>query len=119
MKIKWDEWRGHFDGTHVFYAKHFWDRWGVRISLHKMVGPDMEECYHTHSAHAIRIILKEGYIEEYPNGKIKFRCPGYVGWVKPSLAHRIDTLLGKASYSLWIRFKKIAEVKLIGKGWNK
>lgn len=39
-----------------------------------------------------------------------------IGLIKPEHTHRINDVHRKGSYSLWIRFKKIADVQLIGKG---
>ena len=62
--MNWDRWVGNFTDEPVFYIKHLVHLFGCRIDLHKMVLPDEEDCFHTHPAWAIRIILKGGYVEE-------------------------------------------------------
>ena len=123
--MKWDEWRGSLDGRPVFYSRKLFEIFGVRFSIHKMVGPDDWGCFHTHPAKAIRIVLWGGYDEEIQ--KIYETCetrrtercgPGTIGMVRPEHCHRITRLLnGKNSFSLWIRFKKTAQVHLRGEGW--
>lgn len=88
------------------------------LDLHKMVGKDDPNCFHTHPAYAIRIVLWGGYIEEMENGRHRTWLPGMIGIVPPSLSHRIVGLRnGHTSYSLWIRFRKRASVLLRGDGW--
>jgi hypothetical protein len=83
----------------------------VRVHRH----PD---CFHTHPAYAIRIILWGGYIEELEGGKHRMWLPGMMGLVKPTCSHRIAGLRnGRFSISLWIRFRRCAAVRLRGDGW--
>lgn len=118
--MKWDEWRGDHAGHPVMYIKHLASFHGWKIDLHKMVRADDVECFHTHPAKAIRIILWGGYAEQEFTGKyFKWWKPGNIGIVKPELCHRIALLLKNVSYSLWIRWPKSHEVKLIGRGWPK
>lgn len=125
--MKWDEWRGSLDGKPTFYIKKLFEVFNIRVSIHKFVGPDDWACFHTHPATAIRIVLWGGYDEEILTDYGTFqsrrtrRCSvGTVGIVKPKLCHRISKLLnGKSSYSLWIRFKKVATIELRGCGWEK
>ncbi len=122
--MKWDQWRFNRDHNKpVFFIKHLVSIFGCRIDLHKMVAADNLMCFHTHPAHAIRFIIWGGYYDE----EIKFNRYIFrkwrlfsIGWIKPSFAHRIHELRnGKSSYSLWIKFRKIAKVQLLGSGWEK
>lgn len=116
--MKWDEWRGSMDGRPTLWVKHLFCRWGCHVDLHKMVGPDDVDCFHTHPAYAIRIIVWGGYLEELEDGEVEPWHPWAVGIVRPQLCHRIDRIYRKASYSLWIRFRKVAKVELRGAGWK-
>lgn len=116
----WNFYIGNSVGKVTFYGKFLLALFGRRIVLHKMVGEDEEGCFHTHPAYAIRIILWGGYIEEhFPSRRMQRWRPGMIGLVRPEFAHRIHRLRnGKASYSLWIRGKKIAPINLVGDGWK-
>jgi hypothetical protein len=122
--MRWDEWRGNAAGKPTFWIKHLFNRPWLNIRLHKMVAADAPECFHTHPAHAIRIILWGGYVEQNMVGcftrKTRGWVPGMIGHVRPSHCHRIAWLLcdGVPSYSLWIRFRKCAEIELCGTGWK-
>jgi hypothetical protein len=120
-RITWyDEWRGSLDGKPTLWIRWLVNAFGCRIDLHKMVGPDDERCFHTHPAYAIRLILSGGYVEELENGVLQLWLPGMLGIVKPTLCHRVANLVNqRVSYSLWIRFRKTAEVALRGDGWQK
>ncbi len=123
--MTWDEWRGSLDGRPVFWTKHLLCAFGCHVDLHKMVSPDDAGCFHTHPAYAVRIILWGGYVEHlHGESALRHRAlwrfwrPGMIGVVEPSMGHRIDELLNdRVSYSLWIRLRKVAEVKLLGDGW--
>lgn len=132
--ILWDEWRGSLDGRPTMWISRllkipFWRKAGkwlsVRVDLHKFVGADDWGCFHTHPAHAFRIILKGGYVEQFPDGDMMYWHPGSFGHVKPELAHRVSALFNnmegepQPSYSLWFRGPICADVKLIGDGWEK
>ncbi len=117
--MRWDEWRGSMDGRPTLYIKHLFCRWGFHIDIHKMIGPDDVDCFHTHPAYAIRVILRGGYLEQIEGGKLVVWKPGYIGIVRPELSHRIARTYQAASYSLWIRFRKIAKVELRGVGWKR
>jgi len=126
--VRWDEWRGSLDGRPVFYTKKLFTLFGVRVCLHKMVDADDPECFHTHPAKAVRVILWGGYRElicdqeaPFPSARLRFFKwrPLMFGLVKPNFCHRIyDLNNGKVSYSIWIRFKKTHDVKLVGDGWS-
>ena len=114
----WTEWRGSLDGRPTIWIKSLVKLFGCSIDLHKMTGIDDEDCFHTHPATAIRIILWGGYEEQTPDLALHAWMPGRTGIVRPVFAHRISWVFNdKYSLSLWIRFRKTAEVKLIGKGW--
>ena len=127
--LKWDEWRGSMDGRPTLWVKHLLCGRGYHIDLHKMVGPDDAECFHTHPAFAVRVVLWGGYLEEIEGGRttpygvpireVAIWKPGRVGLVRPELCHRIARIYKNASYSLWIRFPKCAAVYLRGEGWQR
>ncbi len=132
----WDEWRGSLDGRPTMWIKRllklpiWW--WAgklrsCRVDLHKFVAEDDYDCYHSHPAWAIRIVLWGGYIEEvyddatYANnlfGALRVWFPGRVGVIRPSFAHRVHELCARTSYSLWLRGPICADVKLLGDGWK-
>jgi len=125
--MKWDKWRKNLEGKDVFYTKFLFTIFGVRFAIHKMVGPDTENAYHTHPAKAIRVILWGGYSEDIyekadDGAKLVTGArwfPGKIGLVKPSTTHRVSAIHnGRSSYSLWIRFKETEEVQLVGTGWK-
>lgn len=128
-RLQWKEWRGSFDGRPTMWIMPLL-RWrGRRIDLHKMVAADDEECFHSHPARAIRIVLWSGYVEEILHWQIdtgvfrawqietRRRRPGYVNLVRPELTHRIASLPRGVSYSLWIRGRKTHPTHLVGSGW--
>jgi hypothetical protein len=114
-----DEWRGSFGGVVTMWTRRLFN-WGwLRCDLHKFVGPDAAHCYHSHPAWAVRIVLRGGYVEEYEDGRYRMRRAGYIGLIRPRDTHRIAGLRnGHESWSLWLRFKKVAEVRLVGAGWE-
>jgi hypothetical protein len=117
--IKYGEYRGSLDGRATLWIKRFLRRHWLNIDLHKMTAADDVDCFHTHPAYAVRIVLWGGYVEEMEGGARRMWRPGMVGIVKPTLSHRIAELRnGTISYSLWIRFKKLAPVELRGSGWG-
>lgn len=116
------------DGREVFFGYNLFN-WGGKksgysVRLHKFVAADDIGCFHTHPAYAIRIILWGGYVEEvpfYPVGvcqvayKKRYWFPGRFGIITPSFEHRIDRfLLGKSSWSLFIRWPYTAEITTRG-----
>ena len=117
MRIWWDEWRGSLDGRPTLWIKRLFGAWGWRTSLHMMVKADDAECFHTHPATAIRVILAGGYVEELEGGVEREWRPGMVGIVRPALSHRIARLRGDRSFSLWIRAPKSAAIQLRGAGF--
>lgn len=118
--MRWDEWRGSLDGRPTLWVSHVLCGFGRHIDLHKMIGTDDPNCFHTHPAYAIRIILWGGYVEELEGGARKTWRPGMIGIVRPTCSHRIAKLRnGRASYSLWIRFQKRTRVSLRGEGWRR
>lgn len=117
--MEWDEWIGSLDGRPTMWVKHLFCHFGCHIDLHKMVKADDPDCFHTHPAYAVRIILRGGYAEEVEGQKWwNDWLPGMVGIVRPSLCHRVAGLQHDESYSIWIRFRKIAPIELRGEGWK-
>jgi hypothetical protein len=117
--VTWDEWRGSMDGRPTLWVKHLFCHFGWHVDLHKMIGVDDEQCFHTHPAYAIRVILRGGYVEELEDKRLVLWLPGGIGIVKPTCSHRIANLVNeRVSYSLWIRFRKRAKVYLRGEGWK-
>lgn len=118
--MHYDEWRGSLDGRPTLLIKHLLCGRGVHVDIHKMVGADDTECFHTHPAWAIRLVLWGGYVEEREGGRWRLWFPLRIGIVCPSLSHRIAGFRnGRASWSLWVRFPKVAKVELRGDGWEK
>lgn len=116
---QWDGWIGTPGGFPTLWFKRLAEWRGVRVSLHKMVGRDDPDCFHTHPAWAVRIVLWGGYIEEVEGGRFHTWWPGRVGIVRPSLSHRIAGLRnGRASFSLWLRGPKCARIQLRGSGFG-
>lgn len=123
--LTWDDYRGDFDGNPALFIKRLASWRGRCIDLHKMVTADMPECFHTHPARAIRVILWGGYTEEVEGNGDPENCqmdlrdwyPLMVGRVEPELSHRIAWLHGRVSYSLWLRGRKTHDTQLRGAGW--
>jgi hypothetical protein len=106
------------DGLPLLYIKNLIHWRGRRIDLHKIVYPDPWECFHSHPARAIRIILWGGYTEELQDGTIVSWWPGKIGLVQHDTVHRINRLrYASPSYSLWIRGKVRHPTGLFGTGW--
>lgn len=106
------------DGLPVLFIKNLLKLWGRRIQLHKIVYPDPRECFHSHPARAIRIILWGGYTEEMFDGTIRTWRPGMIGIVRHDDIHRINRLRReRPSYSLWLRGKVRHQTLLRGDGW--
>lgn len=60
-------------------------------------------------------------MEEYEVGQglnLRSCRPGFIGKVQPQLCHRIASLLGPVSYSLWLRWPKSHKIELRGSGWG-
>jgi len=120
--MNWDRWIGNHAGEPVFYIKHLFHFRGWRIDLHKFVKADAYECFHTHPAYALRIILWGGYLEEIYeeddwNGYKRW-APGMFGMVRPEFTHRLESILKGVSYSLWVRAPRCADIELVGGGWG-
>lgn len=123
--MKWDEWRDNMNGKPVMWTKHLFTFRGWRWSLHKFVGPDESECYHSHPAVAYRLILWGWYQEaivddEFGGWSLRdFRTWRFLnyGKVTPDLVHNICAV-SKVCYTLWIRGPKTHKIQLIGNGWK-
>jgi len=121
----WDEWRGHSDGTPVFFSRTIFRFKGWKIGIHSMVHPDMEACFHSHPAIATRFVFWGGYTEEIYSEDIKISImndvkPMSVSKIVPNMVHRIHEITnGKTSYTLWIRRPITHKVRLVGSGWSK
>lgn len=125
--MNWDEWRGSLDGRPSMFIKRLmripiWRRNGktlsLRLDLHKFIRPDDIDCFHTHPAYAVRVILRTGYVEQLEDGTYRCWRPLDIGIVTPRLSHRVHLVLNNiASYSLWLRAPVTAKIDLRGKGW--
>jgi hypothetical protein len=91
---------------------------GCNFDVHDIVRADKADCFHTHPAYAIRIVLGKGYIEEMYDGTKRRIGRFHIGLVPPSYCHRIDSLIDGPSRSIWLRGPIKARVKLYGKGWD-
>ncbi|KZL18352.1 hypothetical protein [Pseudovibrio sp. Ad37] len=115
MTLKYHEARGSSEEVPTLMIKRLGSLFGCKVQLHKFIREDNAECFHTHLAWAIRIVLRGGYIEELGNGELREWKPGNVGLVRPELEHRIHALRnGLFSYSLWLRGPKVRSIKLRG-----
>lgn len=125
---EWDYWIGHSNsGPVVMHIKKLCriPFTGWQIHLHKMVAADMVDCHHTHPAFAVRFVLWGGYVEEV-HTDLSDIAPWFVHWkpgsfgiIRPEFAHRIHALYRKTSWSLWLRGPIIAEIELVGRGWQR
>lgn len=118
-RLTFDTWIGALDGRVTLWSRVLFDWRGWRVVLHRMVGSDDAECFHTHPATAVRIILAGGYVEEVEGVGWRTWSPGTVGIVRPETSHRIAGLIGEVSYSLWLRAPKSAAIELRGAGWKR
>jgi len=87
------------------------------LDLHMMVRADYAFCYHTHPYWAYRLPIWGGYVEEIECGIYTTFWPFRLGYVHPTLAHRIECLLGRRSLSLWLRGKSTHPIEKHGVGW--
>lgn len=119
MSLNWDEWRGSLDGKKTMWIKRLIQFKGFRLDLHKFVGSDDFECFHSHPAKAFRFVLWGGYIEQFEN-HLYNRMPMFsFGFIKPETVHRVSKLINGPSYSLWLRWPKTHKVWIVGYGWPK
>lgn len=139
--MKYESWVGHSDdGPVVMWIKTLFTVKKWKTQLHKIVKADLPGCFHTHPARALRVVLGAGYIEEVwvatlmevpcksldkvwrvpgGNGWTYYRTirRGFIGWVTPNYTHRVASLLGTSSISLWIRGPVTHKICLRGWGW--
>lgn len=113
----WSEWVGSLDGRPTMYVTPLLAWRGWRVDLHKFVGTDDPDCFHTHPAWALRLVLRGGYIEEIEGGNYNGWFTGAFGLVPPSLSHRVAALHPAGAITLWIRGPKVARIQLRGPGW--
>lgn len=139
-RIPFPMWREHYSVAVGFFREFEWGN--IRIDFHKMKRPDSDDCYHNHLAHAVRCVVKGGYIEEvfepgrccgdgpveetccgFPEKPRKIyerRCgPGHISIVRPGLIHRVKFLLDGPSYSFWLRGPITHRLKLYGEGYKR
>lgn len=101
----------------TFYSRRLVDTKLLKIEVHKFVGTDAPDTYHTHPAYAIRIGLRGGYIEQLLGGEISPFRAGDIGFVTPSTCHLVKELCyGRPAYTLWIRGPKVAPIMIRGRG---
>ncbi|MGE3645467.1 MAG: hypothetical protein AB7F96_16585 [Beijerinckiaceae bacterium] len=113
--MRYDEWRGSFDGRPTLWIKVLVARFGCKVQLHKFIRADDPGAFHTHPAWALRVVLWGGYVEETGDGRWRTWWPGKIGIVWPSYEHRIGGLRnGRVSYSLWLRGPKVAQIETRG-----
>lgn len=127
--MTWDEWRGSMDGRPAMWIKRLVKAFGCRIDLHKFIRADDDDCFHTHPAYCVRIILWGGYVEEIWSGSengagfagggvYRTWFPGDIGLVRPEFCHRVQGLVKGPSYSLWLRGPTHHSIELRGAGWD-
>lgn len=117
-RIRFDEWVGTVSGRPTMWTRDLLRCWGWRVSLHCLVSEDDRDCFHTHPATALRVILSGGYIEELEGGETRVWATGMAGIVRPELSHRIS-FLAVNTYTLWVRAPKTAAIELRGSGWKR
>lgn len=127
MSIAWDRWIGNLDGEPAYFQKKLASAFGWTLRLHKFVKADNPGCFHSHPAHALRLVLWGGYVEEEMQRvgsqgsmipRLRSWVPGMAGYVAPAFVHRIERLRnGRTSYSLWLHGPKVASIELHGLGW--
>ena len=111
-------WRGSDPERPTFFEKDLFDGDGYRVCLHRFVAADKPQCFHSHPATAVRMVLIGGYVEEFPDGGTAEILEGHIGVVFPEMAHRVHRVLnGEESVSLWVRGPKTHKTQLIGQGW--
>ena len=114
-KIKWNHWVGsRGEGDPSMLIRNILHICGRRLDLHMMLREDEVGCFHTHPAHAWRVVLWGGYVEEYGCGCQESRRPGFMGLMRPHTKHRIHDLFKDKSVSLWFRGKKRAPITTEG-----
>lgn len=118
-RLTFDRWIGTTDGRPTLWSRCLFERRGRRVVLHRMVATDDVDCFHTHPAKALRIVLAGGYVEQHEAGHFVAWLPGMFGIVRPEMSHRIARLIDGVSYSLWIRAPKSAAIELRGSGWKR
>ena len=115
-----DGWRGSFEGRPTFFERQLFEERGYKVTLHRFVAADAPDCFHSHPATAIRMVLSGGYEEELFGGGTQVCAPGFVGIVDPNMTHRVHRLLnGSESVSLWVRLPVTDKIQLIGSGWHR
>lgn len=64
---------------------------------------------------AIKLIRSENLTAADPMRTFEMFRPGFLGFVRPELCHRIHALRnGSSSYSLWLRGPKTTEIEIHG-----
>ncbi len=95
------------EGKKVFDGFEWFSFRGWTVGVHRFVGADAPDCFHTHFGVAYRLILWGGYVEEvlrYGRTRRRTWYPGRFGRITHDYEHRVDYLLnGKSSWSLWLR----------------
>lgn len=107
------------DDAVVFESWTLWEQMGRAVELHRFLAPDDPGCFHTHPAtQSMRMVVEGGYVEERSNGELYGVPVGHFGEVRHDLAHRIHSIAGEQSVSIWWRGVREHEIKLTGKGWE-
>lgn len=115
--MSWDYFIDDHLGWPVMYVKRLVNICGWRIELHKITRKDQPDCYHTHPYNAWRWVLIGGYVEEMEDRREFMRQPFYFGRVTHDWCHRVNSLLGSVSYSLWFHGPSKYKIERRGKGW--
>lgn len=88
--------------------------------LHKFMGADHPDKFHSHEGVAFRLILKGGYTEQLPDGTLVKWKAGDYGFVTPDFVHRVHSIdtMNIKPVTLWLKGPSTHPVKRIGKGWG-
>jgi hypothetical protein len=122
--MKWDRFVSSWNDLRpVIWSKKLIHFGGYRLRLHKIVRADKRLCFHSHESRCFRLILWGGYVEEILEDDLeptryKTLYPGYFGTFDAGFTHRVDELLGKSSYSLFLMCPKQENVEFYGQGWG-
>jgi hypothetical protein len=87
------------------YLRRWWliprNRW-FNIYLHEIRHGDDDRAMHDHPWWNVSIILRGGYLEHMPGGRRAVRGPRSVTFRLPTALHRLETIGGLTTWTLFI-----------------
>lgn len=91
---------------------------GVALRLHHFHRPDGDQCCHDHPWWFASLILRGGYVEEFPDGRTQTNRAGRVLWRPIGFAHRVARLLSPDTWTLVLTGPKASEWGFLTRhGW--